>query len=145
MRYHLPPPEEPVPRVIGGVARIGASPRLDAHPEQDPGGGADGRLIRTIEMGAAAAHEHLRQWEAEAVAHDIPAPPGITARERSRPDRVHPGSLRRQRLAVAWHGEEATAAHWSVPEPPAAADERAWERVLARIAAGAGREGGWRA
>jgi hypothetical protein len=145
MRYHLPPREDPVPRTIGGVARIGASPRLDAHPEQDPGSSAEGRLIRTVEFGAAAAHEHLRAWEAEAPAHDIPAPPGVVARERSRPDRVHAGALRRQRLAVAWHGEEATAAHWSVPEPPTPADQRAWERVLARIATHRDSRDGWTA
>jgi hypothetical protein len=145
MRYHLPPREDPVPRTIGGVARIHASPRLDAHPEQDLGSSAEGRLIRTVELGAAAAHEHLRLWEAEAAAHDIPAPPGVVARERSRPDRVHAGALRRQRLAIAWHGEEATAAHWSVPEPPTPADQRAWERVLARIATGRDSRGGWTA
>lgn len=145
MRYYLPPPEEPFPRTIGGVSRIGANPRLDAHPEQDHGGAAEGRLIRTVELGAAAAHEHLRLWEAEGAAHEIPAPVGVTARERSRPDRVHTGAIRRQRLAMAWHGEEAIAAHWSVPEPPVAADERAWDRVLARIAARDGRRDGWTA
>lgn len=145
MRYHLPPREDPVPRTIGGVARIGASPRLDAHPEQDLGGGAEGRLIRTVELSAADAHEHLRQWEAEASAHDIPAPDGVIARERSRPDRVHAGALRRQRLAIAWHGEEATAAHWSVPEPPTPSDQRAWERVLTRLGTAGAPGDGWTA
>lgn len=145
MRYHLPPREDPVPRTIGGVAPIGAGPRVEAHPEQEPGGPADGRLIRTVELSAAAAHEHLRRWEAEAPAHDIPGPRGVVARERSRPDRVNTGALRRQRLAVAWRGEEATATHWSVPEPPTSADERAWQRVLARIAAADRSRDGWTA
>ncbi len=145
MRYRLPPPEDPVPRTIGSVARVGASPRLDAHPEQDFGTPAEQRLVRTAHMSAAEAREHLAHWEAEAVAHDLPAPPGVIARERSRPDRVHHGAMRRQRLAIAWDGDSATAAHWSVPEPPDEADERAWHRVLDRLGASGAPRAGWSA
>jgi len=146
MRYFLPPAEDPVPRTIGGAARIGAPSRMDAHPEQDLSGPADDRLIRTMEMGAAEARAHLARWEAEAAAHDIPAPPGVMARERSRPDRIHAGALRRQRLALATSCDPAVLAHWSVPEPPTLADERAWNRVLTRLAgAGGGPRSGWSA
>lgn len=134
MRYFLPPGEDPVPRTIGGAARIGALGRLDAHPEAEAADLADGRLVRVSRMDAAEARAHLAHWEAEAPAHDVPAPARVVARERSRPDRIHPGTLRRQRLALTTGADPVTIAHWSVPEPPTEGDERAWQRVLARLA-----------
>lgn len=136
MRYFLPPGVDPVPRTIGGAARIHATGRLDAHPEPESPDLADGRLVRVSRMPVAEARRHLAHWEAEAPAHDIPAPPHVLARERSRPDRIHPGTLRRQRIAVTTGADPATVAHWSVPEPPVEGDERAWQRVLARLGGG---------
>jgi hypothetical protein len=146
MRYFLPLGEDPVPRTIGRAARIRATSRLDAHPETDPGAMAGDRLVRTMEMSTADARAHFARWEAEAPAHDIPSPVGVVARERSRPDRIHPGALRRQRLALAEAGDAATLAHWSVHEPPTPADELAWDRVIARLAAAGGApRAGWSA
>lgn len=133
MRYFLPPPDDPFPRTVGGAARIHASGRLDAHPDPEAPDLADGRLVRLSQVPAAEAAAHLAGWEAEAPAHDIPAPAHVIARERSRADRVHPGRLRRQRLAMTLGSDPATVAHWSVPEPPLEADERAWQRLLARL------------
>jgi hypothetical protein len=143
MRYFLPPAEEPVPRTIHGVTSVGATTRASAHPEPEVAGPGEGRLIRSVTLAAAEARAHLARWESEAPAHDVPAPRGILARERSRTDRVRAGIVRRQRLAIAVAGDVATATHWSVPEPPTAEDERAWARVLARLDATA--LGGWRA
>ena len=84
-----------------------------------------------MELSAAAAHEHLRPWEAEAAAHDIPAPPGVIARERSRPDRVHAGALRRQRLAVAVTAARRPPSTGRCPSRRWPDDERAWGRALA--------------
>lgn len=146
MRYFLPPAEDPVPRAIGGAARISATGRLDAHPEPEFADLAEGRLVRVSRMDAAEARAHLARWEAEAAAHDIPAPAGVLARERSRADRVHAGALRRQRLALTTGTDPMTVAHWSVPEPPSEADARAWDRVLARLGeAGGGPRSGWSA
>jgi len=136
VRYFLPPPD-PTPRREIGAIRAIRSPEADARM-------GDGRLVRTLTMSVAGARAHMDRWESEAAGYDIPAPPGIVARERSVADRVQAGARRRQRLALAITGETATAAHWSVPEPPRPADERAWERVIARIAAPAAPEG-WNA
>lgn len=140
MRYHLPPPDEPVPGTINGVARVSAAPRAAPRSPQERDDPGEDRLIRTLTLTRAEAEAHLREWEAGAAARRIPAPPGVTARERSRADRVVPGAMRRQRLAIAIAGDSASAAHWSVTEPPSSADELAWQRVLSRLgAAGEGR------
>jgi hypothetical protein len=143
MRTFLPP-EEPR-RDAGPIRGIpGAGPvagRDAAHAAPAPD---DGRLVRTSSMTAAAARSHLATWQGEAPSHPIPAPPGVTARERRRPDRVRPGAVRLQRLAVAVRGDEAAVAHWSVVEPATPADERAWQRALGRVASPPER-GGWTA
>ncbi len=122
------------------MAAPGGVTGRDAGPAPD----ADHRLVRTGTMSAADARAHLATWEGEAAAHPIAAPPGVTARERRRPDRAHPGGTRVQRLAVAVHGDVANVAHWSVAEPADPGDERVWERTLARIASPPER-GGWTA
>ena len=88
---------------------------------------------------------YLGAWEADPPpAGPIPTPAGVVARERQRPDRALPGAVRRQRLAVVAEGHEATALHWSAPEPVTADDEAAWRRAIDRLAA-AGAAAGWRA
>jgi hypothetical protein len=143
VRTFLPPEDPRRPRELGairGVAGAGAVQGRDAGPPPD----ADHRLMRTGTMTAAEARAHLAAWEGEAAARTIAAPPGVVARERRRPDRVHPGGVRLQRLAVAVHGDQAGVAHWSVAEPAGPGDERAWERALAVIASPPER-GGWTA
>lgn len=151
MRYFLPPPEDPIPRAIGRAAPVSGAGRLDAHPEPETADVANGRLVRLSRMDASEARAHLGRWEAEAPAHDLPAPARVVARERSRPDRIHPGTRRRQRIALTTGADPVTLAHWSVPEPPTEDDERAWRRALDRLAdappggAGNGPRTGWSA
>lgn len=143
MRTFLPPEDPGRRRELGavrGIAGAGGVTGRDAGPPPD----ADHRLVRTGTMTAADARAHLASWEGEAASRPLAAPPGVVARERRRPDRVHPGGVRVQRLAVAVHGDAAAVAHWSVAEPAGPADERVWERTLARIAA-APAAGGWTA
>ncbi|HMN98563.1 MAG TPA: hypothetical protein PKD59_04050 [Miltoncostaeaceae bacterium] len=132
MRTFLPP-EDPGRRrelgAVSGVSGTGAVAGGDAGPAPD----ADHRLVRTATMTAADARAHMATWEGEAASRPVAAPPGVVARERRRSDRVHPGGVRLQRLAVAVHGDTAAVAHWSVSEPADAADERVWQRVLARV------------
>jgi hypothetical protein len=138
------PPEDPRGRrelgAVGGIRGTDVVVGRDAAPPPDP----DHRLVRTATMPAAEARAHLTAWEGEAAARPIAAPPGVVARERRRPDGVHPGGVRLQRLAVAVHGDQAGVAHWSVIEPVDPADERVWQRALARIASPPER-GGWTA
>lgn len=144
MRYHLPVPGGPPTRPVGGVAPVGAPGRAGAHePAPGPAPG-EGRLVRTVRMPAGEAAGHMRRWALSGgPAHPIDAG-GLMARERRRADRAVPGALRRQRLAIAVHGDEAVAVHWSAPEPVTDEDERAWARALGRLAAApAGR--GWTA
>lgn len=141
MRYFLPPPDEPPRREITPIGGISATEGFTGEREAHAWAPDDGRLIRTATVTAAQARAHLAHWESEAVSHEVPVPPGIVARERSRVDRVLPGALRRQRLAVAITADAATTVHWSVPEPPTPADERAWRRVIARLSPPAGTEG----
>jgi hypothetical protein len=140
----FPPPEEPSRRrelgAIRGVAGADAVHGREAGPPPE----VDHRLVRTTTMTAADARAHLATWQGEAASRPIAAPDGVVAHERRRPDRVHPGAVRLQRLAVAVHGDDAAVAHWSVAEPLGPGDERAWERALARIAAPPER-GGWTA
>jgi hypothetical protein len=138
------PPEDPRGRrelgAVRGVAAPGAVHGRDAGPPPDAGH----RLVRTATMTAADARAHMATWEGEAASRPIAAPAGVVARERRRPDRLHPGGTRIQRLAVAVHGGTAQVAHWSVGEPADPADERVWERTLARIATPPA-AGGWTA
>ncbi|MGE0028415.1 MAG: hypothetical protein AB7O78_09660 [Thermoleophilia bacterium] len=143
MRTFLPPEDPGHRRELGavrGIAGTGGVVGRDAGPSPD----ADHRLVRTGTTTAADARAHLATWEGEAASRPIAAPPGVVARERRRPDRVHPGGVRLQRLAVAVHGDTAMVAHWSVGEPADPADERVWEKVVARIASPPDR-GGWTA
>jgi hypothetical protein len=144
MRTFLPP-EEPRRDAgpIRGIPGAGGVAGRDPAPAAAPPAG-DGRLVRTSSTTAAAARAHLATWQGEAPSRPVPAPPGVTARERRRPDRVVPGAVRLQRLAVAVRGDEATVAHWSVVEPATPADERAWQRALGRVASPPQR-GGWTA
>ena len=142
-RYADLPATRGPPAHRASSARSAASPGADAvlGREAGPPPDADHRLVRTGTMTAAEARAHLATWEGEAASHAIAAPPGVVARERRRPDRVHPGGVRLQRLAVAVHGDAAAVAHWSVAEPAGPGDER---RVAAgaradRLPAGAGR------
>ena len=141
MRYFLPPPDEAPRREIPAIRGIDATEGFTGEREAPSRAPDDGRLIRTVTMTGAQARAHLADWQSESVTHEVPAPPGIIARERSRADRVLAGALRRQRLAVAITADAATAVHWSVPEPPTPADERAWRRVIARLTAPAGGNG----
>ncbi len=147
MRYHLPAPdEEPRPRAVGGIAGVHAA-QGPAAREPDVPAGPDGRLVRTVALAPGEAGPYLRRWESEVPGvRALPAPDGITARERTRPDRAVPGALRRQRLAVRPAADGATALHWSAPEPVVPDDEAAWRRALDRLT-GTGRaaSGGWAA
>ncbi len=106
---------------------------------------ADGRLIRVVRMPADSVAAYLGSWEVDPPpAGAIEAPYGVVARERLRPDRSRPGAVRRQRLAVVAEGPEATALHWSAPEPVTAEDEAVWHRALERLSA-SGASAGWRA
>lgn len=136
MRYFLPPADEPAPRTVHGVTPIGAMPRAGPHPEPDVAPPADGRLVRTVRMPAAEAAPYLARWSSEPghAAAPLAAPTGVVARERRRPDRVHPGVRRLQRLAMATTGDETTALHWSAPEPLNPRDRAAWDEALSRIA-----------
>ncbi|HET6690885.1 MAG TPA: hypothetical protein VFG74_08480 [Miltoncostaeaceae bacterium] len=134
MRTFLPPEDPRSRRELGAVRGV-AAPGAVAGREPGPPSDADHRLVRTATMTAAAARARLAAWEGEATSRPIAAPAGVAARERRRPDRVHPGAMRLQRLAIAVHGDAAQVAHWSVAEPPAPADERVWQQTLARIAA----------
>lgn len=144
MRYYLPMPGGPPTRPVGGVAPVGA-PGPPGPREPDAGAGAgEGRLVRTVRMPAGEGPGYIRRWAGSGgPAHPIDAG-GLTARERRRADRTVPGAVRRQRLAIAVHGDEAVAVHWSALEPVSDEDERAWARALRRLAAApAGR--GWTA
>lgn len=141
MRYFLPPPDDSPRREIRAIRAVRAPDTIPRERQEADAPLGDGRLIRTLTMSVADAHGHLARWEAEAAGHEIPAPPGVFARERSVADRMQAGARRRQRLALAITGDTATAAHWSVPEPPRPADERAWERVIARVCAPAAHDG----
>ena len=134
MRYHLPAPdEEPRPRAVGRVARLGTPVGHGAHDAGVPPA-PDGRLVRTVTLAPAAAGAYVRRWEDERTgARALPAPDGVVARERSRPDRTVPGAVRRQRLAVRAGPGGAVAVHWSAPEPVAPDDEAAWRRALERL------------
>jgi hypothetical protein len=147
MRYHLPPPdEEPRPRAVRGVAALGTAPGATPR-DPDVGPGPEGRLVRTVALAPGEAGPYLRRWESEVPGtRALPAPDGIAARERTRPDRSVPGALRRQRLAVRPAAGGATAVHWSAPEPVLPDDEAAWRRALDRLL-GAGRAAprGWAA
>jgi hypothetical protein len=143
MRTFLPPEEPSRRRELGAIRGV-AGPDAVVGREAAPPPEADHRLVRTGTTTAAAARAHLAAWQAEAASRPIAAPAGVVARERRRPDRVHPGAVRLQRLAVAVHGDDAAVAHWSVAEPLGPGDERAWERALARIASPPER-GGWTA
>lgn len=139
----MPQPDEGP--AIGGVApvRRPAGPVAEHHAEPPRPG--DGRIVRTVRMPAADAAGYVARWAAgPPPAHALEAP-GATARERSRPDSVHPGGIRRQRLAVATLGDEALAVHWSALEPVTQADERAWARALERLEPAAPRRDGWTA
>lgn len=135
MRYFLPPADEPTPRTIRGVAPVGATPRAGPHPEPDLPAPAEGRLVRTVRMPVAEAAAYLARWQSEPGPASAPlaAPPGVTAHERWRPDRVVPGLRRIQRLAIAATGAEATALHWSAPGSLHPGDHTAWESALARL------------
>jgi hypothetical protein len=143
MRTFLPPEEPSRRRGVGAVRGVAGAHGVHAREAGPPPDG-DHRLVRTGTMTAAEARAHLAAWQGEAPSHPIAAPAGVVARERRRPDRVHPGAVRLQRLAVAVHGDDAAVVHWSVAEPVDPGDERAWERALARIASPPER-GGWRA
>jgi len=143
MRTFLPPEDPRRSRELGAV-RGDSGPDAVLGREPGPPPDADHRLVRTGTMTAAEARAHLATWEGEAASHPIAAPPGVVARERRRPDRVHPGGVRLQRLAVAVHGDAASVAHWSIAEPAGPGDEDAWRRALGRIASPPER-GGWTA
>lgn len=141
VRHFLPPPETTPRREIGALRAVEPPDAVAPRRREADAPLGDGRLVRTLTMAVAEARAHLDRWESEAAGHEIAAPPGIVARERSVADRAQAGARRRQRLALAISGDTASAAHWSVPEPPRPADERAWDRVVARIAASAAPEG----
>ena len=143
MRTFLPPEDPRRSRELGAVRAV-SGPDAVLGREAGPPPDADHRLVRTGTMTAAEARAHLATWEGEAASHPIAAPPGVVARERRRPDRVHPGGVRLQRLAVAVHGDAASVAHWSIAEPAGPGDEDAWRRALGRIASPPER-GGWTA
>lgn len=149
MRYFLPPPDEsPTPPGVVPVAPLNVVAGRHDPWEAERAGPGEGRLVRSVRMPAAEAAEYVRRWSGEPgdPAHAIVTAAGLAARERSRPDRLHAGVVRCQRLAVVVGAREATALHWSAPEPVTAADEAAWERALARLAADGRRAGGgWRA
>jgi hypothetical protein len=143
MRTFLPPEDPRRSRELGAVRGVSAPDAVLGREAGQPPE-TDHRLVRTGTMTAAEARAHLATWEREAASRPIAAPPGVVARERRRPDRVHAGGVRVQRLAVAVHGDAAAVAHWSVAEPAGPDDERVWERVLGRIASPPER-GGWTA
>ena len=139
-RYQLPPPDPPprrrdVPRALR-PARVGdaTSVERDLATEGLPGG--DGRLVRVRRIAAAAAPAYLEAW-ASAGGSPLPAPEGVSAAERRRGASGVGGApaWRLQRLAIASFGAEAVAVHWSAPEPVQADDQRAWDRLLSRLAA----------
>jgi hypothetical protein len=139
MRYFLPQPHE-APGV-GGVVPVRAAAGPGAEREGEAPRPGEGRILRTVPMPAADAGAYLARWAAAPPpAHRLEAG-GVPARERTRPDSIHPGAVRRQRLAVATRGDRAVAVHWSAPEPVTEADERAWGRALERLAAPPRREG----
>lgn len=142
MRYFLPQPDE-APG-LRGVVPVRPAPGPSAEREDGPPRPGEGRIVRTVRMPAGDAAAYLARWAAgPPPAHPLEAD-GVAARERSRPDAVLAGAVRRQRLAVASRGDEAVAVHWSAPEPVSEADERAWRRALERLA-GAPAAGGWTA
>lgn len=144
MTYYLPPPDE---GGSGLQAVSGVRPAPGATVDRGPPGPGlpDGRILRTVRLPAHELAAYLGAWENDPPpATVIPAPPGVVARERQRPDRTMPGAVRRQRLAVVAEGREATALHWSAPEPVTADDESAWRRAVDRLAE-AGAAAGWRA
>lgn len=144
MTYYLPPPDDGGSglHAVSGVhaAQALARDRGAAEP-----GVADGRIVRLVRMPAGDVAAYLGSWEVEPPpAGPIDAPYGVVARERLRPDRSRPGCVRRQRLAIVAEGHEATALHWSAPEPVTAEDEAVWRRALERLSA-SGAAAGWRA
>ena len=143
MTYYLPPPDDA--SGLHAVSGVRGAPGATADRGPPGPGLPDGRILRTVKMPAAELAAYLGAWESDPPpAAVIPAPAGVIARERQRPDRSMPGTVRRQRLAMVAEGLEATALHWSAPEPVTADDESAWQRALGRLAA-AGAAGGWRA
>ena len=91
MRFFLRPPDAPSRRELGAIRPVG--PPDAASPERREADAplGDGRLIRTLTMSVAEARDHLARWESEAPGHEIAAPPGVFARERSVADRRRPG------------------------------------------------------
>jgi hypothetical protein len=85
---------------------------------------AGGCLVRRLEIPAGTEAAYLARW---GPARTIEAPPGARAGERR--GRGTDGLERIQRLAVA----SGIALHWAAPDPPGAAAERTWSRLLARI------------
>lgn len=147
MRYHLPGPEHEQPRSVAGIARVGAATGPTGH-EPEPAAAPGGVLVRTVTLGPGESAAHLRRWVSGSPdAHALPAPDGVIARERSRPDRSVPGATRRQRLAVREGAGGAVAVHWSAPEPVEPVADASWRRVLARLGGDAGSRGagGWAA
>jgi hypothetical protein len=85
---------------------------------------AEGCLVRRLEIPAGTEAGYLANW---GPARTIPAPPGARAGERRH--RGTDGLERVQRLAVA----SGIALHWSAPDPPGAAAEQTWSRLVARM------------
>jgi hypothetical protein len=133
VRTFLPPEDPGRRRELGAVRGVRGTDGVHAR-DAAPAPDLDHRLVRVATMTATEARAHLAAWQGEAASRAIPAPGGVVARERRRPDRVHPGVTRVQRLAVAVHGDTAGVAHWSVAGAAGPGDERAWERALDRIA-----------
>jgi hypothetical protein len=135
VRFSLRPHDAPARLELGAIRAVGPTGAVSPERREADAPMGDGRLIRTLTMSVTEARDHVARWESEAPGHEIAAPPGVFARERSVADRAQAGARRRQRLALAIAGDTATAAHWSVPEPPRPADERAWDRIVARVCA----------
>ena len=144
MTYYLPPPRDG-DSGLHSVSGVHAATDVASDRGAPPPSLADGRIIRVVRMPAESVAAYLGSWEVDPPpAGPIEAPYGVVARERLRPDRSRPGAVRRQRLAVVAEGSEATALHWSAPEPVTAEDEAVWHRALERLSA-SGASAGWRA
>ena len=111
------PPPTPRGRQIPRLEALpGPGSALDEHRSDDAP--AHGRLVRVMELARGESTAYLDRWAAQRPpARRIDVPAGIAAAERRRPEA----------------GAGALAAHWSVPEPPMAADMRAWSRLLERL------------